>query len=142
MAYEKIPRDAGFFVLQCNHMADTQGDIYISREPVLSGSNIPSSPEVVVRTMASDLASISQGGGGAPRGETVKGAAIFESAKKESVLREHSRSILLVLIVLGSLVIVGAALFMGYYLIRPFFDRPPVSVPIETPTPGPTEIFQ
>jgi|SRR5882724_3361417 len=123
-------------------MADTQGDIYISQDSVLSGSNIPSSPEVVVRTMASDLASISQGGGSAPRGETVQGASLFTSSGDVSPIRAHSRGILFVLITFGILITLGILVFIGYYVVKPFLERPVVSVPVENQTSTPTEIFQ
>lgn len=99
-------------------MADTSNEN--STEASVGPSVPPPSPEVMVRTMRSDIESLAKSGGGQPLPQTVKApllaSAADENRRKEDEFRsEKSKtSWAAVLITLVSLIIVAAVAYLAY----------------------------
>lgn len=113
-------------------MPDAPETVYPSDDQVLTKPQFSSSPELKVRTMASDLASVAAGNVTVPRGEVVSGAAVAAfSVPKQNFFRTHSRTILMVCIGVGIAGIIGVLWFIAYYAVRPLFEKNPISVTTE-----------
>jgi len=116
-------------------MADAPEQIYPSESHVLAKPQFSASPELKVRTMASDLVSIASGSVIVPRGEVMSGAAVAAiSLPRRNFFRIHSRAILMILIGAGIAIVASVIWFIAYYAVRPIFEKVPISVS-EAPVP-------
>src|SRR5258708_7801302 len=92
-------------------------------QPAQSGSVIGAPPppsEVKVRTMRSDIAGITESGGGLPRFQNVKvsGLSLDDNSRTPTASQFHkSKALMMALITVAAIVVLGVLLYFGYHLL-------------------------